>query len=187
LVNRFKLKTLFAEEALYELINNFGFHRQSSLEIKTSIESAFQDYILSALSEMGDSLEDKKRLYIEASHHIQQASKLLHGMPHPAGKMSYRLDSMNDTLNKLVEGSANFAEERATRFMEKNLIRRLRDIWQTNTSTPFYAGVDSYGHNPREFLLSCMNAAESQYPEIRWFKEVDDKIADQLIKGIKRK
>lgn len=187
MVNRFKLKTLFAESTLNELIDNFGFHRQSPSEVKTSIEAAFQDYILSALSEIGDSAEDKKRIYIEASHHIQQASRLLQGMPHPAGKISYRLNSMNGTLNKLVEGTANFAEERATRFMEKNLIRRLRDIWQANTSTPFYAGADSYGHNPRDFVLSCMTAAGVQYPEIRWFSQVDERIADQLIKNIKRK
>jgi hypothetical protein len=93
---------------------------------------------------------------------------------------------MSDTLDKLIEGRSDFSAERATRFVEKNLIRRLRDIWASNTPTPFHAGFDNSGRNPRDFLLICLAAAGEQYPEITWFKSVDEKIADQLIKAIKR-
>ncbi len=186
MVNRFKLKTLFPAERLTSLVQNYGLKRMDVAEINYSIQSAFSDYILSALSEIGDSSEDKTRIYLEATHHISQASKLLEGMPHPAGKMSYRLDRMTDTLTKMIEGSSSIAAERATRFMEKNLIRRLRDIWSANTSTPFHTGGDGSGRNPRDFILDCLQAAYAQYPEIEWFNEVDLIIADALIKSIKR-
>ena len=66
--------------------------------------------------------------------------KLLEGLPHPAGKTAYRISAMKDTLDKLIEGRGDFSAERATRFVEKNLVRRLRDIWVANTATPFSCG-----------------------------------------------
>lgn len=186
MVNRFRLKTLFTNEALTKMVQNYGLKRMSADDIGDQIQTAFSDYILSALSEIGDSAEDRGRIYVEASHHISQASKLLEGMPHPAGKMSYRLTKMSETLRKIIEGSSSLAAERASRFMEKNLIRRLRDIWCANTSTPFHAGGDGSGRNPRDFILDCLGAAYVHYPEIEWFKEVDLVIADTLIKNIKR-
>ena len=86
----------------------------------------------------------------------------------------------------VLEGGSSFSAERANRFVEKNLVRQLRDIWMANTATPFHMGGDNSGRNPRDFLLCCFKAAGEQYPELSWFDMVDEKIADQLIKSIKR-
>ena len=186
MVNRFKLKTLFSPDELTKMVQTFGFKRMPEEEVEIALQQAFTDYVLVSLSEQGGQADDHRKLYIEAEFHLNKAQKLLEGLPHPAGKMSYRLSSMITTLNKLVEGGNNFSAERATRFVEKNLVRRLRDIWISNTSTPFYAGSDGWGKSPRDFLLCCFSAAGEQYPELNWFKSVDEKVADQLIKSIKR-
>ncbi len=186
MANQFQLKKLFSPAEITNMVHNFGFKRMSEEEIDAAIQRAFLDYILAALSEQQNDGEQNKRLYIEAGHHLDKSRKLLAGLPHPAGKMSYRLSKMIDTLNKLIDGRINFASERATRFMEKNLVRRLRDIWHANTSTPFHPNGDNSGRNPRDFLLCCFAAAGHHYPEIIWFNEVDNSIADQLIKSIKR-
>jgi hypothetical protein len=186
MTSRFKLKNLFTEEEITNLVQNFGFKRMNNEEIIYTLQSAFSDYIIGALSEMtGDPGNDQK-IYIEAAYHLNKASKLLEGMPHPAGKMSFRLGNMLDTLNKLIEGRSNLGAERASRFMEKNLVRKLRDLWVTNTSTPFHPYGDGSGRNPRDFILHCFSAANKQYPTVAWFSEVDYTIADVLIKGIKR-
>ena len=186
MITRFTLKNLFSSEEITNLVQNFGFKRLPEDEIENAIQNAFSDYILSALSELSDDHADQKKLYLEASLYIDKARKLLEGMPHPAGKMAYRLSNMFSTLNKLIEGKDNFAADRANRFMEKNLVRRLKDIWSGNTSTPFHSGGDGSGKNPRDFILTCFSAAGKKYPEINWFKEVDYTIADILIKSIKR-
>lgn len=186
MVNKFVVKKLFTQEQLIQVMHTFGFKRMTTDEFECSIQTAFSDYILLSLSEIGGESEDHRRLYLEAQFHLQKSVKLLEGLPHPAGKMAYRISTMSDTLDKLIEGRSDFSAERATRFVEKNLIRRLRDIWASNTPTPFYAGFDNSGRNPRDFLLICLAAAGEQYPEITWFKSVDEKIADQLIKAIKR-
>ncbi len=186
MATRFQLKTLFNPEEITNLVQNFGFKRMDKDEIENIIQKAFSDYILAALSELNNDAKENEKLYIEAGFYMDKASKLLEAMPHPAGKMSYRLSSMVATLNKLIEGQDNFAADRATRFMEKNLARRLKDLWLANTSTPFHTGSDGSGRNPRDFILQCFAAAGKQYPEISWLKEVDYKIADNLIKSIKR-
>lgn len=186
MVNRFKLKSLFNPGELTKMVQTFGLKRMPEEEVEAAIQKAFTDYVLVSLSELGNQGEEHRRLYIESEFHLNKARKLLEGLPHPAGKMAYRLSSMIDTLNKLVEGNNNFSAERASRFVEKNLVRNLRDIWISNTSTPFYAGSDGWGKNPRDFLLCCFSAAGEQYPELVWLKSVDEKVADQLIKSIKR-
>jgi len=182
----FTLKILFNDEKITVMRENFGFKRFSNQELSDRLQKTFSDYIISALTEISDDQQDHQKIYLEANYHLDKARKLLEYMPHPAGKMSYRLATMTDTLNKLIEGSDNFAAERAARFMEKNLVRHLRDIWQANTSTPFHSGGDGSGRNPRDFILECFNTAGDAYPEINWFKEVDYTIADLLIKSIKR-
>ena len=148
-------------------MQTFGFKRMTKEEFETSLQMAFSDYILLSLSELGGETEDHKRLYLEAQFHLQKSMKLLEGLPHPAGKMAYRISSMNDTLSKLIEGRGDFSAERATRFVEKNLVRQIRDIWTANTATPFHTGSDNSGRNPRDFLLYCFSAAGKQYPEIK--------------------
>jgi hypothetical protein len=168
------------------MVQTFGLKRMPEEELEAALQKAFSDYVLVSLSELGNQGEDHRKLYIEAEFHMDKSRKLLEGLPHPAGKMAYRLSSMIDTLNKLIEGSNSFSAERATRFVEKNLVRRLRDIWTSSTSTPFYAGDDGWGKSPRDYLLCCFAAAGEKYPELSWFKSVDANIADQLIKSIKR-
>ena len=187
MTSRFQLKKLFNQAEITKIVHNFGFKRMSDAEFEQAIQKAFFDYILAALSEQNSlTAEDHRKRYIEANFHLDKAAKLLEGMPHPAGKMSFRINKMIDTLNKLIEGRINLAAERAARFMEKNLVRRLRDIWNSNTATPFHAYSDGSGRNPRDFILQCFAAAGKHYPEIQWFKDVDHVIADQLIKSIKR-
>ncbi|MDG2019053.1 MAG: hypothetical protein P8J25_06370 [Porticoccaceae bacterium] len=186
MVNQFILNKLFSAQDLSRLMETFGFKRMSEDEFEAALQRAFSDYILLSLSELGAEAEDHRRLYLEAQFHLQKSMKLLEGLPHPAGKMAYRISTMNDTLDKLIEGRSDFSAERATRFVEKNLVRQLRDIWIANTSTPFHAGSDNSGRNPRDFLLCCFSAAGDQYPELTWFKLVDAVVVDQLIKSIKR-
>ena len=186
MVNSFSLNEIFSKQDLHYLVDNFGLKKWSLEELDSAFQGAFHDYILVSLSEAGDSNENK-RLYSEANFHIQKASKLLLSMPHPAGKMSLRLKTMSETLNKIMEGSLDISAERASRFMEKNLARRLREIWLANTSTSFYTGSDGSGKNPRDFLLFCFAAAGKQYPELIWFNQINEKVADLLIKSIKRR
>lgn len=186
MVTTFKLKPLFSHEKIDTLVENFGLKRQPREELNKQLQHTFSDYIISALTEISEESKDNKKIYIEAAYHLDKARKLLEYKPHPAGKMAYRLGAMTDTLNKLIEGSDNFASERANRFMEKNLVRHLKEVWTNNTSTPFHTGSDGSGRNPRDFILFCFHAAFEAYPEIIWFKEVDFKIADKLIKSIKR-
>jgi hypothetical protein len=186
LVNHFVLKKLFSSEEVSQIVELFGFRRMTSEEFESALQKAFSDYVLLSLSELGGETEDHRRLYLEAQFHLQKSVKLLEGLPHPAGKMAYRISTMNDTLGKLIEGRGDFSAERASRFVEKNLVRQLRDLWMSNTSTPFHAGSDNSGRNPRDFLLCCFAAAGKQYPEISWFDSVDERLADQLIKIINR-
>ena len=155
-------------------------------ELCAALQAAFQDYIFLSLSEMGEQPEDRAKIYLEAQFHIEKSAKLLQAMPHPAGKMSYRLMKMSDTLKKLIEGNDQSSASRAARFVEKNLVRRLRDVWSLNTATPFHAGIDDSGSTPCNFLLYCFEKAFEQYPEIEWFNNVDPALADTLIKSVKK-
>ncbi len=186
MVKKFLVKSLFTDAELEHLIDNYHFKSSSTEELEGAFQDAFRDYILSALSELGDGSEENQRVYIETGFHLEKASKLLMGMPHPAGKMAVRLNQMQETLTKLAEGRLDVSADRAKRFMEKNLARRLRDIWTYNTSTNFYAGSDGYGKSPQDFLLDCFAAAAKQYPELVWFSQVDRETANSMIKSIKR-
>ena len=186
MVNQFVLKKIFNADEINEVIENFGFKRMSPVEFDIALQKAFSDYVLLSLSELGANKEDHSRLYIEAQFHLQKSMKLLEGLPHPAGKMAYRISTMISTLDKLIQGDDNFSSERASRFVEKNLVRQLRDIWIANTATPFHIGSDGSGRNPKDFLLCCLRAASIQYPELKWFSSVDSDVADQLIRSIKR-
>lgn len=185
MVTPFKLQTLFTKDELLFIQQNFGLKRASILVLEESFQNAFEMYIIAALTEISDDYGDHKKLFIEAASYLGQARKLLDGLPHPSGKMAQRLSTMISTLNKLSEGDSS-ASERASRFMEKNLIRRLRDIWEANTSTPFHVGGDRTGRNPRDFLVYSFSIVARHYPDITWFKAVDHNLADLLIKRIKR-
>lgn len=186
MVKQFQIKKLLNDDQITNLVHKYGLNRQSKDEIQAALDAAFEPYILSTLAEMNGSIEEHRKLYIEASFHINKAQQLLTDLPHPAGKMSSRLESMQSTLNKLVDGSIGNAAERANRFMEKNLVRRLRDIWIANTPTPFHVGGDGSGKNPRDFLVDCFAAVSQVYPQITWFNALHPREADLMIKAIKR-
>ncbi len=96
------IKKLFTEKEITDLVRDFGFKRMGNEEIVYTLQSAFSDYIIGALSEMSGDPQNDQQLYIEAGYHLNKASKLLEGMPHPAGKMSFRLGNMIGTLKQLL-------------------------------------------------------------------------------------
>lgn len=185
LVNIFKLKTFFSGADYTYFDEHFGIRLVAKTELSQRIEAAFQDYILAALSELGDQRENKSKIYIEARYHLDKAQALLKAMPHPAGKMSQKLSNMSETLQKMIEGSDSFSASRATRFMEMNLVRKLRDLWIQGTGSTFQPGGDD-GKNPKDFILYCFKKAGEAYPEITWFNDVDERVADILIKGVRK-
>ena len=186
MINTFVLKDFFSQEQLAELIHEFSFSDATVSELELAIREAFKDYIVSALSEMSGATEEHQKLYVEAIYPLERASKLLQGLPHPAGKMATRLLSMTETLKKLASGQQNIHSERASRFIEKNLIRRIKHVWDNNTKVSFfdYSGVDK--GSPVRFVRRCLNAAGRSYPEIVWFASVDNARADNLIKSIRK-
>ena len=91
MINTFVLKDFFSQEQLAELIHEFSFSDATVSELELAIREAFKDYIVSALSEMSGATEEHQKLYLEAIYPLERASKLLQGLPHPAGKMATRL------------------------------------------------------------------------------------------------
>lgn len=183
MVNTFSLKNIFLPDERQFIIDNFGFDNAKTVEIDDALHKAFADYIFNSLSEISGDETERRQLYIEANYHLEKAEKLLQGMPHPAGKMSYRIAKMSSTLEKLIEGNDNFAAEKANRFLEKNLMRRLRDVWQSNTSAPFRPGGDDSGKSPRDFVMFCFKTVSEKYPDIQWMRDVDLKLIDIMIKS----
>ncbi len=182
MVNKFQVKKIFSEQRLEEMIQEFAFLNISPESLGNLFQNAFSDYVLSAFSEMSGAIQDHRRLYVEAVYHTKKATKLLRGLPHPAGKMAIRLSAMSDTLEKLANGQQNVDAERATRFLEKNLVRRLKHIWTSHARTSFFDNPDM----ARKYLIVCLNSAGQQYPEIAWLSSVDDKVAETLMKSIRR-
>ncbi len=123
--------------------------------------------------------------YRQAIEHLISAQKLLRGQPHPAGGMANKLERMQLTLGKVIDNQSDIAEERAHRFVELNLVRRLRDVWQRYTNTPFYVGLDGSGRSPHDYLRHCFKLAEAQYPEIDWLGAVNDRAIDYMLKTIR--
>tara|TARA_S200000501_G_scaffold310876_1_gene301275 strand:+ start:380 stop:937 length:558 start_codon:yes stop_codon:yes gene_type:complete len=185
MIKRFELKKIFTEQQLKDLIKDFEF-LETAHSLERSIQNAFSDYIINALSEMSGSTDEHKRLYIEAVYYLQKSQKLLEDLPHPAGKMANRLSTMVTTLNKLASDQQNISAERANRFIEKNLIRRLRHVWECNTEVMFFDVSSEHRFSSREYLIRCLNAAGRHYPEISWLARADYKSVDSLIRSIKR-
>ena len=185
MINRFELKKIFNEQQLKDVIQDFEF-LGTSQALELSIQNAFSDYIINALSEMSGSTDEHKRLYIEAVYYLQKSQKLLEGLPHPAGKMANRLLAMVSTLNKLASDQQNISAERANRFIEKNLIQRLRHVWECYTKVSFFDSPSQHRFTSREYLMRCLNAAGKQYPEITWLSLADLKSVDSLMRSIKR-
>ena len=181
----FTLKPLFSPEKITHLVQKYGFIRQTEEEISTKLHSIFEEYIVLALSEMSGSIEERNAAYNEAIWYFSKAQKLLQGQPHPAGKMAAKLDDMSKTLTSVIEGADQNGAERAKRFVEKNLARKLKQFWQSNTATPFTPDICFDGHSAIEFLLECFGLAAQSFPEIEWFSQVDAHTASKLIRSVR--
>jgi hypothetical protein len=184
MTERFILKEIVSLEDCQWLKQNFGF-RGAERELIDGIQNAFQDYVLLAVSEEKESRQQRDQHYIEAMYFIDKASKLLQGQPHPAGAMSQRLDKMKSTLEKVVANESEVAEDRAKRFVELNLVRKLRDLWLKNTNTPFYVGQDGSGKAPHDYLATLFRFAARSYPEVSWFSAVSPKAIDYMVGRVK--
>jgi len=182
---QFTLKPLFSAEKLTTLVQHYGFRRMSEADIADRLQAIFQEYVLLALSEMNGTVEERNAAYNEAIWYIGKAQKLLTGQPHPAGKMAQKLKEMAGSLNNVVQGEGNQAADRAKRFVEKNLVRKLKQLWENNTAAPFSGELHFDGHSAVEFLLDCFTAAGAAYPEIDWFDSVTPEIAAKLIKSVR--
>jgi len=163
----------------------FGF-KTTAENLQSAINHAFFDYILLALSEEKESRQLRDQHYQEAIFHINKAQKLLIGQPHPAGGMANKLEKMSQTLQKVMANQSEIAEERAKRFVELNLVRKLKAVWQRSTNTPFYVGRDGSDRSPHDFLLRCFHAASQVYPEIVWFSAVNHRAIDYMINAVRR-
>lgn len=182
---QFTLKPIFSEQTLTTLVQKYGLKRMTDTEIGTKLNAIFEEYILLALSEMGGTTEERNAAYNEAIWYLGKAQKLLLGQPHPASKMAQKLKEMSVTLSNVIQGGDNQGAERAKRFVEKNLVRKLKQLWEANTSAPFLHELYFDGHSAIEFLLDCFELASNSYPEIEWFKAVTPETASKMIRSIK--
>lgn len=181
----FALKTIAEESECASFCAQYGFRCESS-RLQQALNNAFYDYVLLALSEEIETRQQRDRHYQEAVFHLQEATKLLKGQPHPAGNMAPKIAKMAATLQKVITNQSEIAEERAQRFVELNLVRKLRDVWQAYTNTPFYIGFDGSGRSPHDFLRDCFACAARAYPEISWFSAINNRAIDGMIRTIRR-
>ncbi|WP_317930608.1 hypothetical protein [Halioxenophilus sp. WMMB6] len=182
---QFAIKPILTATEAAELVLQFGL-RCDTETLLEAITQAFSDYILLAMSEEIESRQLRDQHYTEAIFYLEKAAKLLKGQPHPAGTMASKLDKMRQTLQKVLANESEIAEERAKRFVELNLVRKLRDVWQMYTNTPFYIGLDGSGRSPHDYLATCFRYASAQYPEITWLAAVNDRAIDYMIKVVRR-
>lgn len=184
MVTTFSVTPLLTAEQAEAMALRFGL-KVPAEHLSEAITDAFSDYILLALSEEIETRQQRDRHYLEAIEHLQSAQELLRGQPHPAGGMVGKLEKMHATLRKVIDNRSEIAEERARRFVELNLVRRLRDVWQRYTNTPFYVGLDGSGRAPHDYLRLCFSAAAAHYPEIAWFNAINDRAIDYMLRAVK--
>ncbi|BFM06438.1 hypothetical protein GCM10025791_10070 [Halioxenophilus aromaticivorans] len=180
----FVVKPLMGTDQAEQFALRYGFKVQPQTLV-VSVSDAFSDYIVLALSEQLESRQQRDEHYRQAIEYLQKAQALLRGQPHPAGGMVNKLEKMQLTLDKVIDNRSEVAEERAKRFVELNLVRRLRDVWQRYTNTPFYVGLDGSGRSPHDYLRQCFELALAQYPEIEWLGAVNDRAIDFMLKAIR--
>lgn len=180
----FIVKALLDEPQAEAFALRFGLKVEPTVLVN-ALRDAFSDYILLALSEQIESRQLRDEHYLQAIEYMAKAQALLLGQPHPAGGMAGKLEKMQTTLRKVIDNQSEIAEERARRFVELNLVRRLRDVWQRYTNTPFYVGLDGSGRSPHDYLSQCFQLAQAQYPEIDWLGAVNDRAIDYMLKTIR--
>ena len=102
----FELKGSFNDSFCKLISEKYYFKKYNCLEIREDLENTYRDFIILILSENNSyTIEERNKLYNEAIFNLQQTSKLLKGMPHPASSMSYKLLKMSETLKKVTFGS----------------------------------------------------------------------------------
>ena len=95
MVSTFDLKDIFKDDFCESISKKYNFKKNDSAEIHKDLEETFKDFIILILSENNSyTIEERNKLYNEAIFNLQQTSKLLQGMPHPASSMSYKLLKM---------------------------------------------------------------------------------------------
>jgi len=112
---------------------------------------------------------------------------LLRGQQHPAGSMALKIDKFVKTLQTVVEGRHTPAKEKAMRFVEKNLGRKLKQLWLScGGSTLVPSGLNAaHGDNPVAFFKVCFENASVAYPEIDWLSHHDESSINRLIVSIR--
>ncbi len=187
MAQRFSLKPLFSDAQAKLALEQFSIGLDTH-QYCEAIQEAFFDYTLLALNEVAiESLEERNRLFVEAQAHLKQASNLLRGQQHPAGPMALKIDKFVKTLQVVVEGRHTPAKEKAMRFVEKNLGRKLKQFWLQQSKLPFGPGSikSNMGNNVTAFFKLCFEQASKAYPEIDWFAYHDESSINRLISSIR--
>lgn len=168
-----------------DLIRQFSLEGVPADHLQSLINDAFHDYIILALSEeVAESREERTQVYVEAIYHLEKAAKLLFGEPHPAHGMALKLNRFIATLKKITESKEADSQERASRFMERNLARNLKKVWTSISPKPFSLQKNPDQQGAFEFLRACFDAARDSHPEISWFQGIDNKTISLLMKSV---
>ena len=184
MVSAFKLKDIFNDDFCELISKKYNFKENDNEEMRRDLEDTFKDFIILILSENNSyTLEERNKLYNEAIFNLQQASKLLKGMPHPASSMSYKLIKMSETLKKVTYGNKK-EKTKANRFIEKNLIRKFILFWDTFSEDKFLSKENKINYKICECFMQCSQEISKVYPDIEWFKLCDIDFVESLFENI---
>ena len=184
MVSAFELKDIFNDDFCELISKKYNFKENDNEEMRRDLEDTFKDFIILILSENNSyTLEERNKLYNEAIFNLQQASKLLKGMPHPASSMSYKLIKMSETLKKVTYGNKK-EKTKANRFIEKNLIRKFILFWDTFSEDKFLSKENKINYKICECFMQCSQEISKVYPDIEWFKLCDIDFVESLFENI---
>tara|TARA_B100001027_G_scaffold126917_1_gene87671 strand:+ start:165 stop:719 length:555 start_codon:yes stop_codon:yes gene_type:complete len=184
LVSTFDLKDIFKNDFCELISKKYNFKKNDSAEIHKDLEETFKDFIILILSENNSyTIEERNKLYNEAIFNLQQTSKLLQGMPHPASSMSYKLLKMAETLKKVTFGSKK-EKTKANRFIEKNLVRKFIVFWNKYNDNKFLSKEDKINYLICECFMDCSQEVHRNFPDIEWFKDCEIDFVESLFENI---
>lgn len=184
MVTTFELKGSFNDSFCKLISEKYYFKKYNCLEIREDLENTFRDFIILILSENNSyTIEERNKLYNEAIFNLQQTSKLLKGMPHPASSMSYKLLKMSETLKKVTFGSKK-EKSKANRFIEKNLIRKFIVFWNKHSDTKFLTQENEINYKVCECFIDCSKELYKKFPDIEWFKDCETEFVESLFENI---
>tara|TARA_B110000003_G_scaffold223863_1_gene224364 strand:+ start:115 stop:669 length:555 start_codon:yes stop_codon:yes gene_type:complete len=184
LVSAFELKDIFNDDFCELISKKYNFKENDNEEMRRDLEDTFKDFIILILSENNSyTLEERNKLYNEAIFNLQQASKLLKGMPHPASSMSYKLIKMSETLKKVTYGNKK-EKTKANRFIEKNLIRKFIVLWNKYSSCKFLSEENKINYEVCKCFMECSKEVHRRFPDIEWFKDCEIEFTESLFENI---